>query len=84
MSVTRGVSSSGSNSYPETDRWFASEGKWPDKLLGKVRLDYFAVRYYGSLLGRFTSPYSNNSQTWNRYAYGLNNPLRVVDPTGPL
>jgi len=23
-----------------------------------------------------------NPQTWNRYAYGLNNPLRIVDPTG--
>jgi hypothetical protein len=23
-----------------------------------------------------------NPQTWNRYTYGLNNPLRVIDPTG--
>ena len=24
----------------------------------------------------------SNPQTWNRYPYGLNNPLRIVDPTG--
>jgi hypothetical protein len=24
----------------------------------------------------------SNPQTWNRYAYGLNNPLRNIDPAG--
>lgn len=51
-------------------------------------LDYFGARYYGSGMGRFTSPdspsYANrmNPQTWNLYAYGLNNPLIFVDPDG--
>jgi RHS repeat-associated protein len=52
-------------------------------------LDYFGARYYGSSLGRFTSPdplfasgRSPSPQTWNRYAYVLNNPLRLVDPSG--
>jgi len=52
-------------------------------------LDYFGARYYGSNLGRFTSPdpllesgRAIRPQSWNRYAYVLNNPLRFVDPDG--
>jgi RHS repeat-associated protein len=52
-------------------------------------LDYFGARYYGSNMGRFMSPdpflnsgRPENPQTWNRYTYGLNNPLRNTDPTG--
>lgn len=64
------------------------------KFTGKERdsetgLDYFGARYYGSSLGRFTSPdpMLNSAkpwdpQSWNRYAYALNNPLAIVDPTG--
>jgi RHS repeat-associated protein len=46
-------------------------------------LDYFGARYYSSPQGRFTSPdpligsaVNCSPQTWNRYAYGRNNPLR--------
>jgi RHS repeat-associated protein len=49
-------------------------------------LDYFHARYYSSLDGRFTSvdPLMASAreaapQSWNRYAYVLNNPLRLVD-----
>ncbi len=64
------------------------------KFTGKERdsesgLDYFGARYYGSALGRFTSadPLLNSGQpwdpqTWNRYSYTLNNPLRYTDPLG--
>jgi RHS repeat-associated protein len=52
-------------------------------------LDYFGARYFSGAQGRFTSPDPlmasakvSNPQTWNRYAYGLNNPLRFTDPTG--
>jgi len=52
-------------------------------------LDYFGARYYGSSMGRMMSPdpmlnsgRPDNPQTWNRYAYALNNPLKFVDPTG--
>lgn len=52
-------------------------------------LDYFGARYMSSPQGRFTSPDPllesadpSDPQTWNRYAYGLNNPLRFIDPTG--
>ena len=51
--------------------------------------DYFGARYNSSAMGRFLSPDPSmgsvalrNPQTWNRYAYALNNPLKFVDPTG--
>jgi RHS repeat-associated protein len=50
-------------------------------------LDYFGARYYSSVRGRFTSPdlvdpSLTNPQTFNRYRYALNNPLRYIDPDG--
>lgn len=52
-------------------------------------LDYAQARYFSSVQGRFTSPDPMISsgrilrpQTWNRYAFALNNPLRFVDPSG--
>ena len=65
------------------------------KFTGKERdqesgLDYFGTRYYGSALGRFTSPdpiffqkdMIADPQRWNLYAYVRNNPLALVDPKG--
>ena len=67
----------------------------PRRFTGKERdtetgWDYFGARYYGSRIGRFTTtdPVVDvksalvNPQRWNKYAYGLNNPLRNVDPDG--
>ena len=50
-------------------------------------LDYFLARYYSSAQGRFTSvdPIEGTKaipQSWNGYAYVLNNPLRFTDPDG--
>ena len=52
-------------------------------------LDYAQARYFASRQGRFTSPdpllasgRSIRPQTWNRYTYALNNPLRFIDPSG--
>src|SRR5579864_1815999 len=63
-----------------------STGKERDTESG---LDYFGARYYGSSMGRMMSPDPLLSsgrpwdpQTWNRYSYSLNNPLRFTDPTG--
>ena len=52
-------------------------------------LDYAQARYFSSTQGRFTSPdpllasgRAVRPQTWNRYTYALNNPLRFTDPSG--
>jgi RHS repeat-associated protein len=53
-------------------------------------LDFFEARYFGSTMGRFTSPdpvvvsarRMVNPQVWNGYSYVGNNPLNATDPTG--
>lgn len=52
-------------------------------------LDYFGARHYALTMGRFMSADPSNlsadfslPQTWNRYAYSLNNPLAIVDRNG--
>ena len=50
-------------------------------------LDYFGARYYSSQSGRFTGidpagPDPVKPQTFNRYVYCLNNPLRFIDKDG--
>ena len=66
------------------------------KFTGKERdqesgLDYFGARYYGSALGRWTSPDAVNltdersmspTNTLNKYIYGGNNPLKYIDQDG--
>jgi RHS repeat-associated protein len=74
-----------------------SSGEAPSRrgqFTGKERdsetgLDYFGARYFSGAQGRFTtadplmaSARASNPQTWNRYSYALNNPLRYVDPDG--
>ena len=50
-------------------------------------LDYMHARYYSPWLNRFLSvdPVLGevaSPQSWNRYAYANNNPLRFIDPDG--
>ena len=52
-------------------------------------LDFAQARYFSSGFGRFSSPdplaASANPirpQSWNRYSYSYNNPLRFTDPSG--
>jgi len=50
-------------------------------------LDYMHARYYASTVGRFASPDKvggkpGHPQTWNRFAYSGDNPLKYVDPSG--
>jgi RHS repeat-associated protein len=72
---------SGNCGYPSTRHL---TGKERDVETG---LDYFGARSYASALGRFDSidpgtPHFADPQSWNRYAYVLNNPLRYIDPDG--
>ncbi len=55
----------------------------------EIALDFAQARYFNAGFGRFSSPdplqasaRSGQPQTWNRYTYALNNPLRFVDPDG--
>jgi RHS repeat-associated protein len=71
-------------SPPQDKRLFT--GKERDQETGQ---DYFEARYLRGGLGRFTtvdplasSGYATNPQSWNRYAFGLKNPLRIGDPLG--
>jgi RHS repeat-associated protein len=75
----RAISSSSGNHYKFT-------GKERDSESG---LDNFGARYDSSQYGRFMTPdpLLNSGrpwdpQSWNRYAYTENNPLRYTDPTG--
>ena len=52
-------------------------------------MDYAQARYYSNRHGRFTgvdpllsSAMTENPQTWNRYSYGVNSPLKYTDPSG--
>ncbi|MCX5737366.1 MAG: glycoside hydrolase family protein, partial [Proteobacteria bacterium] len=50
-------------------------------------LYYYGARYYDAQYGRFVSadsvvPDAHDPQALNRYAYGRNDPLQRVDPTG--
>jgi RHS repeat-associated protein len=52
-----------------------------------IGLYYYGARYYDPQLGRFIQPDSVipdlfNPQSYNRYSYVLNNPLRYTDPNG--
>jgi RHS repeat-associated protein len=52
-------------------------------------LDYFLVRYYSSVLGRFTSTdeafidqQEADPQSWNLYSYVRNKPMLYIDSSG--
>jgi RHS repeat-associated protein len=71
---------------PSSGNTYKFTGKERDSESG---LDNFGARYYASTLGRFMSPDPTmasvngfNPQSWNRYAYVLNSPLKFLDPNG--
>jgi RHS repeat-associated protein len=87
--------------YPERsrrngERAYTNTCQQNYKFTGKERdpesgLDNFEARYYGSSIGRFTSPDDpfvgwqlNDPQSLNLYAYVQDNPINDVDPTGHM
>jgi RHS repeat-associated protein len=55
----------------------------------ETKLDYAQARYFANGQGRFVSvdpplasARAGNPQSWNRYSYSLNSPLRYADPSG--
>ena len=69
-------------SYSSVRTGFASHEQLDD-----LELVHMQGRIYSPELGRFMSPdvivqFPLNTQSFNRYAYVLNNPLRFIDPSG--
>ncbi len=67
---------------PQGHRGFTGQ-----ETIGAVGLVNMNGRLYDPVVGRFLSPDTNtqfvaNLQSYNRYSYVLNNPLRYTDPTG--
>ncbi len=63
-------------------QWF--HGKEADATTG---LQYFGARYYDPAVGRFMGVdpvgfQEDNLHSFNRYAYGNNNPVKYLDPDG--
>ncbi|MRR30757.1 RHS repeat-associated core domain-containing protein, partial [bacterium] len=53
----------------------------------ELGLYYYVARWYDAYLNHWTQPDTivpdpYNPQDWNRYSYGLNNPVKYNDPTG--
>ncbi len=84
------VSQEGSG-VPWNRRSWAGKERDAETAAGATQpLDYFGARSYAQQLGRFTAvdpvlvieDALGDPQRWNRYGYGMNNPLRYVDPDG--
>jgi RHS repeat-associated protein len=64
-----------------------TDKKFTGQRLDSTGLYYYGARYYDPGIGRFISPDTfvqdpANPQSFNRYSYCLNNPLKYTDPTG--
>jgi RHS repeat-associated protein len=65
----------------------ATDKLFTGQILDDTGLYYYNARYYDPTIGRFISPDTiipnpANPQSFNRYSYCLNNPLKYIDPSG--
>jgi len=72
----------GTVDYSLTNRGFTGHEHYPD-----LKIINMNARLYDPVIGRFFSPdnYVGDfayTQSYNRYSYALNNPLKYIDPTG--
>ncbi len=78
----------GNQRYQFSTTAFPVSKRYTSKVLDEdTGLYYYGARYYDPELGRFVQPDSiipdfGDPQSWNRYSYCLNNPLKYTDPTG--
>ena len=83
-----GYSAFGQSRYTQSSTVFKVSRRYTGQVLDDATgLYYYNARYYDPQLGRFTQPDSViqdffNPQSYNRYSYCVNNPLRFTDPTG--
>ncbi|NJD33106.1 MAG: hypothetical protein FIB04_14605 [Gammaproteobacteria bacterium] len=79
-------------SSPTSAEWSTVQSTTPRGFTDQEHVDNLGLihmngRVYDPVLGRFLSPdpvvqSPYDSQSWNRYSYVRNNPLRYTDPTG--
>jgi RHS repeat-associated protein len=83
-----GYSAFGQSRYTQSTNVFSVSRRYTGQVLDDdTGLYYYNARYYDPMLARFTQPDDiipdlSDPQTYNRYAYCLNNPLRYTDPSG--
>jgi RHS repeat-associated protein len=78
----------GQSRYTSSTTAFPVSRRYTSQVLDEeTGLYYYGARYYDPQLGRFVQPDTIissefNPQSYDRYAYALNNPLKYVDPSG--
>jgi RHS repeat-associated protein len=81
MYLPYGGTFTGTGTTENTHQYTAKE------LEAATGLYYYGARYHNPNIGRFMSPDPagadpTDPQSWNRYAYVQNNPMKYVDPNG--
>jgi len=83
-----GYSAFGQSRYTQSSTVFKVSRRYTGQVLDDgTGLYYYNARYYDPILGRFVQPDDvipdlSDPQSYNRYAYCVNNPLRYTDPSG--